>query len=808
MRGLAACLLSVSGLLAQVIPGRYLVELSTPSLGLLARDNHNVAATSARRSQIHAAQGQLRLWVEQHRGRLLDTLDNIMTAAAVELPEAELPGLRSQPGVAHIYPVYMLSVRLDRALPLHGVPDAWNAIGGPGRAGAGIKIGMLDTGITPEHPAFQDPALTVPDGYPLFSKPANRALTNNKIIVARSYEQFYTYRVGQTDDARDHFGHGTATATCAAGVASDAPLARISGVAPKAWIGVYKISALNTASASSDAILKAFDDALTDGMDVINLSFGSPFVPPADEDMLAVGIGRITQLGVLVVVSAGNDGPDLATVGNTGSVDMAITVGASDPDRVLAAAVTVQGAGPLQAVAAAGHSPDQPLSAPLADFRQLQPVGTLCDPLPPGRAAGFIVLAPASQCTFEMQLNNAQAAGAVAVIFSTASAQEAPFPIATGEAKLPAVSLGFADANTIRAAMSPDNSSIAMIRFGGVAFPADPRGLFGFSSRGPTYAYSLKPDLAATGYVYTATENVDDSGGLYDRSGYTPVSGTSFSAPIVAGATALLKSARPGLTAPQYRSLLINSATPMVMPNGAVERVQRTGTGVLNVAGALNATIAALPTSLSFSIGPGGLDDQRRLTLTNIGSKADTFTITTMRFDQAPALRFGDDPRGNGSAPMLTVQLAPGQSKVVYAFWRFDGMGPGEYEGLVEVRGTQNTRSMFIPYWYAVPADRPAVVTVVSGSPAQAAAGSSLRLFFRAIDNSGVAFVNPATLRFRGMSVSGGGSVGTLSPSPLYPNLVYADFTLGSAPGQNIFQVTFGDLPARTFAITATGQAQ
>src|SRR5205823_7380968 len=112
---------------------------------------------------------------------------------------------------------------------------AWARIGGKDHAGAGIKIGILDTGISPDHAAFQDPALKPPAGYPLASKPENLALTNNKIIVARSYEDIYEEK--DPDDARDRNGHGTAVAMCAAGVTNKGPFATITGVAPKAWIG-------------------------------------------------------------------------------------------------------------------------------------------------------------------------------------------------------------------------------------------------------------------------------------------------------------------------------------------------------------------------------------------------------------------------------------------------------------------------------------------------------------------------------------------------------------------------------------------
>ena len=105
---------------------------------------------------------------------------------------------------------------LDHALPLHKVPDAWNMVG-IDNAGAGIKIGIIDTGIDSGHPGFQDPSLPIPDGFPKVNADSDMAYTNNKVIVARSYASLFSRRDPDTS-ARDHVGHGTATSMAAAGV--------------------------------------------------------------------------------------------------------------------------------------------------------------------------------------------------------------------------------------------------------------------------------------------------------------------------------------------------------------------------------------------------------------------------------------------------------------------------------------------------------------------------------------------------------------------------------------------------------------
>jgi hypothetical protein len=356
----------------------------------------------------------------------------------------------------------------------------------------------------------------------------------------------------------------------------------------------------------------------------------------------------------------------------------------------------------------------------------------------------------------------------------------------------------------MRAALNRDKDVMAKITFGGLAFPLDPMGLYGFSSRGPTYSFQIKPDLTATGYVYTASQKIDPQGLLFDASGYIATSGTSFSAPIVAGAAAVLRAARPGLTVQQYRSLLINSATPLMMRNGVIERVQRTGTGVLDLTAALNDNIAVFPTALSFGTGSGALNSTRRLTVTNVGKKADTFTITTSPYDDAPPPAFSTNPNGSGAARTLTLPIDPGQSKSVYVVWRFQDLLPAEYQGLIGVQASASTRAAYVPYWHAVPSGTPATATMLNGVPAQLGAGRSVTVYFRVVDSQGIPVTDLPALRFNGTVVSGEGSISAAVLSETYPNLVYTTLRMAPDPGQNVFRISFANLPARTFTVTGT----
>src|SRR5205085_6299870 len=133
------------------------------------------------------------------------------------------------PGVSYVVPVAKARPTLDRAVGLMNVPGAWSALGGASQAGAGMKIGIIDSGIDQNHPGFQDATLTPPPGFPK----GDTAYTNTKVIVARSYVQQdlapgFAAFPDQTDPAsfsqpddctpRDRIGHGTAIAMIAAGV--------------------------------------------------------------------------------------------------------------------------------------------------------------------------------------------------------------------------------------------------------------------------------------------------------------------------------------------------------------------------------------------------------------------------------------------------------------------------------------------------------------------------------------------------------------------------------------------------------------
>jgi subtilisin family serine protease len=765
------------------VPNQYIVEMEgDPVATHMARHAPRAGVhgqvAGARRAQIQEQHRVVRAQVEGSEAQVVGTLDTVANAFIVNIADEKAAKLASIPGVLRVHPVRKFKLVLDHALPLHHVPEAWQQVG-LGNAGAGMKIAMIDTGIDVQHAGFRDPSLTVPAGFPKMNASSDLAYTNNKVIVARSYSNLFD-SPDPDPSARDHVGHGTATAMAAAGVANTGPLAAISGVAPKAWLGSYKVfgSPGVNDSASESAILTAIEDAVNDGMDVISLSLGSLEASRIEDDIEVQALERATGLGIIVVVAAGNDGPNPNTIASPGTAPSALTVGAAKNDRVFAASATIGGSAPVLALPGSGANSPTPITAPLAAVAALDQNGLACLPLPNGSLQGRIALILRGQCTFSMKLTNAQSAGAVGALVVVDAQQQDPLTMDVGSATLPASMVGNADGVVIEQQLAENPSLSATLTFTLGPLSTNTGGLVSFSGRGPSVDLSVKPDLIAVGVnFYTATQSFDKKGEMYDPTGYTITQGTSFATPLVAGAAALLKAARPGLTNAQYRSLLIDSAT------AGSGTAQQTGAGILNMAAALNATAAATPAELSFQVGDGNANLSRSLTITNLGSSSTVFQLAAM-------------PRGGTPVPALSssaISLDPGGSAQIAVNFSGSGLAPGQYEGYIQVADTSTGVEAHVPYWYAVPSNTPAFITVLNASngTVQAQSGQD-SVLFRVTDASGIALTNIQPVV---TVISGTGVLSSVnSRNSLIPGAFGINLRLGARRTTTVVRIQAGDI--------------
>jgi len=612
---------------AATVPNRYIVELSTePVASRVAQAGRtriglNSAAAQTHRAAVLREQAQVRTSLEQGGARVLDQVDTVANALLIEASPANPQPWANLPNVLKVNPVHTVPMQLDRAVVVNNVTGAWAQIGGPANAGRGMKIAILDTGVDIAQPPFQNSLLTIPANFPLVNNASDTAFTNNKVIVARSYVSLLAGFDPDTS-ARDHVGHGTALATIAAGGTVVAPRATLTGVASGAWIGSYKVfgSPGYNDLATNAAILKALDDAVKDGMDVVNLSLGSDIPSRLGDDVEVQAVERAAQAGVLVVVAAGNNGTGAATVSSPGTAPDAITVGAQENDRTFSASVQVTGLAPLLALPGNGPTPSAPITGSAVDVAKLDGSGLACSGLPAGSLSNRIALILRGTCYFETKLNNAAAAGAIAAIIFAAPTAPDPISLDAGAATLPAEMISNGDGVALQQAIAAGTASSVTETFTLSPVNTDSSQLASFSAAGPNVDSTIKPDLVAVGdNYYVATQTNDPNGDMYSPDGYILVGGTSFSTPTVAGAAALVKAARPGLTAAQYRSLLINSATP-VKAGALTAGVQQAGAGALNTGSALLATAAAFPTALSFGAGGAFPQSTLNLSITNTGT--------------------------------------------------------------------------------------------------------------------------------------------------------------------------------------------
>ncbi len=799
MQRLWALLVSAPLFAAGIIPNRYIVELSTESVAqhvtrtAAARSRSLLRSDAARehRALVRAEQRAASREIRGINGNVLGSLENVVNALIVTIPDAQAGRLATIPGVRKVYPVREFHLLLDHALQIHRLPQAWSQ-SGYDQAGRGIKIALIDTGIDNTHPGFQDPSLTIPDGFPITNADSDRKFTNNKVIVARSYSDLFD-TPDPDPSARDRVGHGTATAMAAAGVLVSAPLANISGVAPKAYLGSYKVFGTPGVNdgASEDAILKAIDDAVADGMDVLSLSLGSDVAVRFADDPEIEALDNAAAAGLVVVASAGNNGPDPATVGSPAVAPSVIAVGASSNDRMFSASVLVDGRAPILAIPGSGPKPSASVSAPVKDVSTLDGDGQACSALPEGSLQGSIAFILRGVCFFEVKLSNAAAAGAVGAIVYTDADRPTPIVMAVGAATLPAEMISFQDGQTLKSALSSGITATLQFTLG----PAyvDPARLADFSAKGPNIDFSIKPDLVAVGTnLYTAAEMSDSAATIHSPDGYAVEQGTSFSAPLVAGGAALLKSARPGLTADQYRSLLINSAAQAWLVPGTPARTQQAGAGLLDMVAALNATAAAAPVSLGFGAGPPDVRASRNLTISNVGTNSDLFRITAV-------------PLGAGPVPQLSsasLQLDGGASQSITVSFSGTALKAGEYEGYIAIQGSASGFVTRVPYWYGVASGQPRYLTILFTSDGgRAGARISDAALFRVSDQSGL----PVTDAQPTVTVvSGGGQIISVrSRDAAVPNTFGFNVRLGPRPGPNVFQIQVGDL---TKTVTITGQ--
>ncbi|HZT31048.1 MAG TPA: S8 family serine peptidase [Bryobacteraceae bacterium] len=816
--------LAAGPVFAQVAANRYALILEDPPVSSRISSKEAMQSTTAKSyaQQIAAKQRLVRTELASRNIRVTGSADTLLNAVFVAAPKDRVAELSALPGVVAVIPVRRYRRSLDRATQLMDAPAAWNALGGAGNAGKGIKIGILDSGIDQTHPAFQDSSLPMPAGYPKCSG-SDCAFTSNKVIVARSYVRQLAAGSSASNPAadsrpddyspRDRGGHGTAVASCAAGETNTGAVT-ITGMAPKAYLGNYKIYGSPEVNdfTTDDVIIQALEDAIKDGMDIVSFSSGGPALTgPLDAgtacgnsagvacDLSAQAFETAAKNGLVIVAAAGNDGqsgsryPTFNSIESPADAPSVIAAGATTNSHVFSEGVSVPGAdapSTLQGLAAqAGDAlvPPGAVTAPLRDVSQLGDDGLACASLPAGSLAGAFALIERGTCTFASKMINAQNAGAVGVIFYLADASRTT-PSGLFSFNIPAVMISNSDGLALKSFVNAHPDHPVTIDPAGIELDAGGSDrLAAFSSMGPSTGDSLiKPDVLATGTnMYIAAQSYDPLGELFSTNGYAVANGTSFATPLVSGAAALVKQSHPKFTAAQIKSALVNTTASDVSTDNRNQpvSVQSAGAGKLDAGAAVQATVTANPATVSFGIlNPATLPLTKQIQMTNSGGSSVTLSVAV-----AP----GQSGGGTVAAEPQSLTLAAGASGTIQV--TLSGAMPpaGSYSGFVTLTG--GGVALRIPYLYLVGDGNPDGIIPLTGDNFDGTAGQPIPdgvISFKLVDQYGVPIVGaPVTFTARG-----GAMLQQMDSATNAYGIAQAEPVLGSQPGSQSIVATAGGL--------------
>ena len=687
-----------------------LVDLGLPPLaaargrGLLAFSAQRKLSTTSRSSRAYLArlarlQAQAAAQIRRAipAARIQNRYRIVLDGFALRLPYRDLPALARVPAVRRIYPSLGYHLDTNKSPSVIHADQFWANTGG---LGDGVKIGVVDDGIDQTNPFFNPAGFSYPAGFPK----GQTKYTTPKVIVARAFPGPGSGKQGRLPLYRADSFHGTHVAGIAAGVQGtiagagpDHPtVTGLSGIAPRAWLGNYRVFNTPVPTGGDDAftpqIVAAFESAVRDGMDVINFSGGGPEIDPS-ADALIKATDDVAAAGVVPVISAGNDRDDFG-LGSIGSPSNA-------PDAISAAAVSnLHVFGPELSVTAAG-APPETQQIPFAYNGRTPPswtqfdhilvdVGTITgtngqpvdrricaagddpndptrSPLPSGSLGGVVALVSRGGCTFVSKAERVQRAGGSGIVIVDNRAGEANFipvllPIGGGMvADLDGANLrAFLDAHggrtTFRATSSSNPLEIQTGRSGIVT---------SFSSAGPTnFDHRLKPDVAAPGGSILSSTLREFAG-----SNFAVFDGTSMAAPHVSGAAALLVQQHPSWTPQQIKSALMTTAGPAWADTARTQEapVLLEGGGLVNVMAATDPKLFANPSSLSFGFldsSGAGTAKSLLISLSDAGNGGGAWTVSVEAQAASPGAAITPAASAvtvapGGSVDLPVVALAP-----------------------------------------------------------------------------------------------------------------------------------------------------
>lgn len=617
----------------------------------------NEAAIASSQEQLEQEAEELDVELEVRQ-----VFTDLWNGIAIDATDEDAAVLATASNVVAVYPVLEIEApttpsptvpEMVSALTMTGADIAQSELG---FTGAGVRVGVIDTGVDYDHPDLGGSGVDDPSNFPNERVVAGWDFVGDDFNADDSSPSYQP--VPHPDaDPDDCEGHGTHVAGIV-GASGDPAEGGVRGVAPDAEIGAYRVFGCD-GSTTADIMLAAMERALNDGMDVVNQSIGSAFAS-WPQYPTAVGSDNLVDAGVVMVASIGNSGDlGLFAAGAPGVGEKVIGVASFDNLEITANAIEVDGE--LIVYMPASASPEDPTSGTLPVSVAGEPgtdAGRSCGGID-ADLTGTIALVQRGACPdgvvgtsfYEKALNAQEAGAAAAIIYNNAPGLVNPTVEGEVEITIPVIFVGLDDGLAIYATATDDDGAEVTWTDETAQAPNPTGGLVSdFSSFGLAADLSLKPDLGAPGGSIWSTLPLE--GGAYGSN-----SGTSMASPHVAGAAALYLQAHPDAEPLQVRDAFQNTADPAVWslnPSlGILEPTNHQGAGLLDVDDAILSTTTVSPGKLSLGESEGG-PVTREITVRNGGTAPVTYEIS---FEDTLAL--GQNAEWGDSADVPGFYFAP-----------------------------------------------------------------------------------------------------------------------------------------------------
>jgi subtilisin family serine protease len=668
---------------------RVVVQLTQPSVA--AAITTGAATAAEQRSAAQTAlsqQGQVLGQVAALGGREVASLHKALNAVVVEIDKSKLRQVAALAGVRSVNPIRTYELDLSETVPYIGGAALQQA----GVTGKGVKVAVLDSGIDYTHVTMggDGTAASYEAAYGTSTADPRTTTRDGLFPTDKVYEGWdfvgEVWPNGPEQDDPDPIdcgpeaiggncdsGHGTHVADIIAGTGSVAD-GLGQGVAPDAKLLAVKVCSAVSSACSGLALLQGIefsldpnrDGDLSDAVDVINLSLGSSY--GQREDDVSAALEGAVKAGVVVVASAGNSADRPYITGTPAASPSLISVAQTQVPSAKLYLITAGGTTVGGSLQSWSPTPAGALSGTLQYGEGTNRLG--CTAFTAGAFAGKIALLDRGACAVSIKMSTAAAAGAVAVIVANNASQapgDLPPDFAFGGATsfAPTFTLTRVDGTALKAkagqvATIDPSSAVSLVG-----------NMVASSSRGPSYSYqAIKPEIGAPGASLSAEAGTG--------TGVTAFGGTSGAAPMVAGAAALVLSARSNLSPIEVKALLMNTAddkiglNPLGQP-GVLAPISRIGAGEVRVDKANASGTAAWverDNGAALSFGYTALSDtvrlRREVTVRNYGAFARTYAIT-------PTFRYADDAASGAvriSAPSsVTVPGRKGTATFTVDAW-------------------------------------------------------------------------------------------------------------------------------------------